>query len=198
MSNSASDEDNSGNSLDSDADDLSESASLMSSPSGDFLSNGDSNISSHPWDEVKHDLTVALTDHNEEVSGLFATSGTLPHAANPGLYVNDIGSIGLPLSERDAKELIKACHRAPFGKGTDTIVDTKVRRTWELDTSQFSLRNPQWQETLLSVVAMASKELGFVGRSKLPQADLYKLLLYEEGAFFDCHKESALDPTSAN
>lgn len=75
-------------------------------------------------------------------SGKFATSGALAIASNPGLFVEGIGKVGLPLSERDAVELSRASHEAPFGKGSETLVDPSVRKTWELNPRQFKLRNP--------------------------------------------------------
>ena len=44
-----------------------------------------------------------LKDYLEVISnGSFATSRTLSNAANPGIFVEGLGKIGLPLSEIDA------------------------------------------------------------------------------------------------
>ncbi|KAI9836172.1 MAG: hypothetical protein M1837_003435 [Sclerophora amabilis] len=121
--------------------------------------------------------------------GSFAFSETLPYAVNPGLDINGIGAIGLPLSERDATTITKACHKAPFGKGGDTIVDPLVRNTWELNADQFELKNPAWGGFLQKVVEKTGKELGVAGGGRGIRAELYKLLLYEEGAMFKPHQE---------
>lgn len=63
--------------------------------------------------------------------------------ADPDIFVQDVGPIGLPLSESQAKALIAKAHQAPFGKGSSTIVDTSVRNTWEINPDQFQLRSPQ-------------------------------------------------------
>lgn len=76
------------------------------------------------------------------ITETFATSSALPPAVNPDLYIHGLGSIGLPLSDQDALEIRKVCHCAPFGQGSETIFDTGVRNTWELNTDEFELRNP--------------------------------------------------------
>ncbi|MCA9322796.1 MAG: hypothetical protein KDB53_18790, partial [Planctomycetes bacterium] len=60
----------------------------------------------------------------------------------PGLEVDGVGPVGLPLVRVQAAELIKCCRKAPYGKGTKTLVDESVRRVWELDPEQFQLTNP--------------------------------------------------------
>ena len=59
-----------------------------------------------------------------------------------------------------AKAIIAACAQAPFGRGQETIVDTTVRSTWELDPSQFTITNPQWSSHLENLAAVVKKELG--------------------------------------
>jgi len=70
------------------------------------------------------ELLDIVDDHGV---GSFATSGSISDAPNPGLYVEGLGTVGLPLSKPDACELSKISHQAPFGKGGETIVDTTVR-----------------------------------------------------------------------
>lgn len=139
---------------------------------------------------IKAELLALLDDVDIHSLGSFATSGSVPHAVNPGLTINGLGGIGLPLSTRDALELSTIAHQAAFGKGTETIVDTSIRRTWELDPSQFVLQNPSWQRCVHDLTAHVASELGILSGDKAVRAELYKLLLYEEGAFFERHKDS--------
>jgi hypothetical protein len=60
-------------------------------------------------------------------------------AVLPGLEVEGMGSIGLPLTVVQARALRRRCERAPYGKGTETLVDTRVRRVWRLAPSRFAL-----------------------------------------------------------
>ena len=75
------------------------------------------------------DIKDNLSEYLEFIgSGTFATSGSLPNAANPGLRIEGVGNVGLPLSDRDAIDIARVCHEAPFGKGSETRVDRAVRR----------------------------------------------------------------------
>lgn len=116
----------------------------------------------------------------------FCTSGDMP-LTMPGLKVDGLGVLSLPLGKTQARKLIKQCRQAPYGKGTETLVDTDVRRTWELDPDQFQLTNPKWEELVEEIVANVQHELGLEER-KLT-AHLYKLLVYEKGGFFLPHRD---------
>eukprot|EP00029_Vermamoeba_vermiformis_P004973 TRINITY_DN1599_c0_g3_i3.p1 TRINITY_DN1599_c0_g3~~TRINITY_DN1599_c0_g3_i3.p1 ORF type:complete len:202 (-),score=5.82 TRINITY_DN1599_c0_g3_i3:1051-1656(-) len=108
----------------------------------------------------------------------------------PGLHINGFGEVGLPLREREAKELITLCQRAPFGRGEKTIVDTNVRNTWQLSPSEIQILNPDFIKQIKSLVKKTvAIELG-VGPSANVAARLYKLLIYEPGGFFVPHKDT--------
>lgn len=78
----------------------------------------------------------------------FCTSGCLP-AIYPGLTVVGLGAIALPLEKRQAAALKKLARQAPFGKGTQTLVDTNVRRVWEIDAEQVVLANQNRQRSAI-------------------------------------------------
>ena len=118
--------------------------------------------------------------------GTFCVWGTLG-AVLPGLEVEGMGSIGLPLTAAQARALRRRCAQAPYGKGTETLVDTRVRRVWRLAPSRFALTNPAWSEFLGAAVARVQGELG-LERQRLT-AHLHDLLLYEEGCFFKPHRD---------
>jgi hypothetical protein len=118
--------------------------------------------------------------------GTFCVSGRLP-AVLPGLEVTGLGSIALPLEKRQAAALRKQAHQAPYGKGTQTLVDTDVRRVWEIDAEQVVLANPEWVNVVEQAVGAAQSALG-LEKQKL-DAHLYKLLLYEPGSFFLAHRD---------
>jgi hypothetical protein len=75
--------------------------------------------------------------------GSFCASGSVP-VVLPGLDVAGVRPIGLPLTAKQAEELIKQCDQAPHGKGAKTIVDTSVRRVWRMGPDRFALSNPDW------------------------------------------------------
>jgi hypothetical protein len=118
--------------------------------------------------------------------GTFCTDGS-GQAPLSGLEVAGVGPIGLPLTAAQAPELIKRCRQAPYGKGEETLVDTSVRRVWQLDPDRFSLTNPDWQQYLTTTVQAVQRELG-LEQQKL-DSHLYNLLLYEPGSFFLPHRD---------
>jgi hypothetical protein len=119
----------------------------------------------------------------------YASSGSCPVAENPGIFIPELGVLGLPLSERDAELISKRAHAAPYGKGSDTIVDTTVRKTQELNADEFELRNPKWATALEAILKQVAKDL-MVPRVSQVGAVLHKMLLYSEEAMFKEHRES--------
>ncbi|KAJ3957657.1 hypothetical protein N0V92_005758 [Colletotrichum tropicale] len=155
-------------------------------------------LSTTGWDnrESFHD-DLYQTLQAIKTPGTFASYHPIKTAngpLNPGLHVADIGSISFPLKEEQARSLIEKARQAPFGKGSDTVVDTTVRNTWELDPTQFELRNPQWNAIINQLCARAAQDMG-INAPIIP--DLYKLLIYEKGAMFKAHVEYAVpvEPT---
>jgi hypothetical protein len=133
-------------------------------------------------------ISEKLSDALEKIDrpGSFCVSGSAP-AVLPGLEVEGLGPIGLPLTPRQAKELKQFCEQAPYGKGEETIVDTTVRRVWQLKPERFSLTNPEWDQFLRQTVHKVQEELGLEGQ-KL-ESHLHDLLLYEPGSFFLPHRD---------
>lgn len=129
------------------------------------------------------ELYAALEGTKSTFSGSFYHCSTDINAPNPGLHIDGLGLIGLPLNEREAQLIISRSAQAPFGKGSETVVDTKVRDTWEIDPANISFTNPRWNSY---VDAMATKTvwstLGVAPCTTKPKCELYKLLLYQPGS----------------
>ncbi len=120
----------------------------------------------------------------------FESVGQVP-AVLPGLEVQGLGPIGVPVAPADAKRIIGKASQAPYGLGEATIVDTEVRHVWQLEHSQFELRNAAWSEAVASVVDAIKRDLGIRGKVT---AELYKLLVYEKGSFFKPHRDTEKIP----
>lgn len=133
---------------------------------------------------VAEQLHAAIKKINRP--GSFCVTGS-DRAANPGLEVAGLGPIGLPLAALQAKELKTHCEHAPYGKGEETLVDTRVRRVWQLNPDRFALTNPEWPQFLRDAVKTVQHELG-LEKQKL-ESHLYNLLLYEPGSFFLPHRD---------
>ena len=130
-------------------------------------------------DEIKHAFRDSLDAIDYE--GSFVAAGTF-EAANPGLEIDDLGKFGSPLSASEVKRIIGRSRQA--GKGSETIVDTSVRNTWETDASLIKLRHPRWPSQERAILEHVCDQMGIAGGSEHVQAQLRKLFVYEEGAMF--------------
>lgn len=145
-------------------------------------------------DTLQTEICKAIDSISAGSPACFASHARLEAFADPQLCIDANGPLHLPLNDADAKRLIAASHQAPFGKGKHTVVDTNVRRTWELNPSEFKIENPAFEQVINTLVPKAAKALG-VANAHAVQAELYKLLLYEPGAMFKPHVE--YDPIRA-
>ena len=137
-----------------------------------------------PVDKLAKRLRQALARIDRP--GDFCTSGSFPTRL-PGLEVEGVGPVALPLTARQAKDLKKVCEQTPYGKGTATLVDTAVRRVWRLKPERFTLANPDWQPFLQEITGKVRQGLGLEDQAL--ESHLYELLLYEPGSFFLPHKD---------
>ncbi|GKZ37662.1 hypothetical protein AbraIFM66950_009311 [Aspergillus brasiliensis] len=131
--------------------------------------------------DIKEGLKVTLETIQSSAS--FLTGRDSVGLAMPGLDVPGVGNIRLPISADDAKAITQCCDRS-------RSADESVRRTWQLDPGQFSLQNPNWQQQISALVVQAMARLGLTAHSDEVTAELYKLLINEEGAFFRQHHDS--------
>lgn len=144
------------------------------------------------WSDTERDaLKAALYEGISKIesAGSFATFGKFNNFIQPGISVESIGLVRLPLSQADAYALIQISQQAPFGRGTETLVDVSIRKTWEIAGAKVQFLNKEWQYHIDEVVEEVTNELGIAGGSQDIRADFYKMLLYEEGAMFKAHKE---------
>ena len=52
------------------------------------------------------------------------------YAAMPVVEVEGAGTLSFPVPPSQIRELLHAAERAPYGKGTETLVDASVRDCW--------------------------------------------------------------------
>ena len=128
----------------------------------------------------------AAAERNQSFSVGGPVPDVLPCLQVPGVGL--VGLIGWPLKMATAKNLIAVCQQAPFGKGEQTLVDTRVRDTFELAPDQFSITNPQWNQAIQRMLGPIAIKLGLPAERLVPQ--LYKLLIYKAGGFFLPHRDS--------
>jgi predicted 2-oxoglutarate/Fe(II)-dependent dioxygenase YbiX len=109
----------------------------------------------------------------------------------PGLTIDGVGTLALPLLPVQAEALIAVAEQAPYGRGTETLVDTDVRRTWQIDATRIHISGRRWAEDLDRIVHAVTEGLGVRGEV---QAEPYKLLLYDTGSFFVSHRDTEKAP----
>lgn len=122
--------------------------------------------------------------------GNFYTTGSLDIFL-PQLEVAGVGRIALPLLPIQAEQLAAVAEQAPYGRGQETLVDTNVRRTWQIDAQQVSLKGKHWHDNLHTIVRHCAEGLGVSGEV---QAELYKMLVYDAGSFFISHRDTEKAP----
>jgi hypothetical protein len=137
----------------------------------------------------------SLLEANEKIIsgstlGSYSTDGIVPQGI--AVTVKDVGLIGFPLSLEQAKTLISKSQSAPFGKGKQTIVDTDVRRAWQIDGSLVTLNDKWTAEILPALVSDVCIKLGV--KHENVDAKLYKLLCYEKGGHFKKHRDTEKEP----
>lgn len=91
-------------------------------------------------DQIKAEVLQALAQ--QHTAAHFACSGPVSDAPTPGLIINGLGVIGFPLSGREAQVVISKCRKSPVGKGTETLLDDSIRKSYELNPSHFGIVNP--------------------------------------------------------
>jgi hypothetical protein len=122
--------------------------------------------------------------------GDFFVSGTVEHVA-PRLEVDGVGVVALPLLPMQAEQLVAVAERAPYGRGAETVIDTDVRRTWQIGADKVRIGGKHWTSTLDAILARVGEGLGV---SEPIAAELYKLLVYDQGSFFVCHRDTEKAP----
>ncbi|MBS1177850.1 MAG: hypothetical protein H6R06_2262 [Proteobacteria bacterium] len=139
-------------------------------------------------DSINDALAAVL--QNVRTPGDFYAAG---HCALhvPLIEVDGAGPIALPLLPAQAAQLIAVAERAPYGRGGETLVDTAVRRTWQIGADRVRIAGKHWTAMLDSVVERAAAGLG-AGAGVV--AELYKLLVYDEGSFFVTHRDTEKSP----
>ncbi|KDQ57908.1 hypothetical protein JAAARDRAFT_685458 [Jaapia argillacea MUCL 33604] len=120
------------------------------------------------WTHKEESLRFPLGE-DFEFEGTFAHASTLPQAPNPGLTIDGLGGVGLPLSKRDFLLIKARCIQAPYGHGKRILFDKDVRNTW----AEFIQG---------SVVNMVCDNLQGYRLKAPPRCELHKLLLHEPGS----------------
>ncbi len=110
----------------------------------------------------------------------------------PMVQVDGVGTLSFPLPPAQIAALIDAAERAPYGRGEQTVVDTSVRRVWQIDAARVRISGKSWTQSLGRILAETGRGLGC--EDAAIHAELYKLLVYDPGGFFLAHRDSEKAP----
>ncbi|MEA3180701.1 MAG: hypothetical protein QOI59_4224 [Gammaproteobacteria bacterium] len=119
--------------------------------------------------------------------GDFFAHGSLD-APMPRIVVRDAGVLSFPVPSVQVEAIIAQCERAPYGRGCETILDTTVRKVWQLAPSRLDIGGKSWPDTFEKILSICAEGLGCTGANV--STEIYKLLVYDEGAFFKAHRDT--------
>lgn len=130
-----------------------------------------------PYDEFRGQLEYALDSLYRD--GSFSWSTCEDNAPNPGLEVDRVGLIGLPLSDRDAKALL---HKGSMEHSWTASAQTGPAKTivWELPADELKTTNPAWGKFVDKVTKQAHTALGVAGEWQNVSARLDRLQIYKQ------------------
>jgi hypothetical protein len=120
--------------------------------------------------------------------GAFSAARTAP-VRDLDLEVRGVGPIGFPVSQAQARELCLLGRPARYGQGEQTLLDPRVRDTWEVPKSRVEIDKRRWNQTLLPMLERLGLDLGLPPGRTL-KAELHSMLVYAPGQFFVQHQDA--------
>jgi hypothetical protein len=106
----------------------------------------------------------------------------------PRVEVEGAGTLSFPVPDAQIAAIVRRAERAPYGKGEDTIVDTSVRKVWQIAPGKVKISGKSWPANLETILSKVRAGLGCDDASVT--AELYKLLVYDRGGFFLAHRDT--------
>lgn len=158
---------------------------LATPPESGSLSRMGSDRSAVPYNHKLKRLEALLA--GVERAGDFFVQGSLD-APIPRVEIDGVGVLSFPVPTSQIEAVIKRAHRAPYGRGEHTIVDTSVRNAWQLDSADVRIGGKAWEKTFNQIMSTVIAGLGCSGMNV--SATLYKLLVYETGGLFRPHRDT--------
>ncbi|KAE9980572.1 hypothetical protein EG327_006518 [Venturia inaequalis] len=140
-----------------------------------------------------HEFKAALYRSFRELAELpvYSARECLTSFPDPGLHIEGIGPVPLPLYEHYITQITTT--QGQMRANCCNTEGSGLANVWEMDCSNFQLRNPAWLFHLQEVVDKAAKTMGVVGPV---QAQCSKLVLMGSGASIEA-RTKALDGLSS-
>jgi hypothetical protein len=119
--------------------------------------------------------------------GDFFVCGTV-EMPMPKVEVEGAGTLSFPVPDAQIAAIVRRAKRAPYGKGQETIVDTSVRKVWQVAPDKVKLAGKSWAANFDTILSKVKAGLGCEEASV--SVELYKLLVYNRGGFFLAHRDT--------
>jgi hypothetical protein len=111
--------------------------------------------------------------------GDFFVSGTMGMPM-PRVEVEGAGTLSFPVPDAQIAAIVRRAERAPYGRGQATIVDTSIRKVWQIASGKARTSGKSW----------AAKVSAGLGCDEISvSAERYTLLVYDRGGFFLPHRD---------
>ena len=107
------------------------------------------------------DIRNILNDLESE--GDICAGGEADMPTLPGLYLEGVGEVAVPLNKLQASALAESVKQGPYG-----LEKIASWNTLEIDSNRVSFENPNWNKKLNKIVHRAAEELGVTPTSVSP------------------------------
>src|SRR5260370_35572297 len=98
------------------------------------------------------------------------------------------GTLAFRVPGAEIAAIVRRAKQAPYGRGQETIVDTSVRKVWQVAPDKVKLGGKSWAANFETILSKVKAGLGCEDASV--SAELYKLLVYDRGGFFLAHRDT--------
>ena len=106
----------------------------------------------------------------------------------PRVDIEGAGTLSFPVPGAQIAAIVRRADRAPYGKGEATIVDTSVRKVWQISAGHVKIGGKSWNANFENILTKVKTGLGC--DDAIVTAELYKLLVYNRGGFFLAHRDT--------
>ncbi|KAJ7886201.1 hypothetical protein B0H14DRAFT_2698032 [Mycena olivaceomarginata] len=143
-----------------------------------------------PSTDIKADFEDTLQD-GFQFDGAFAFSERygIGDTPNPCLHIDGLGTIGIPLSPREALAIISA--GIPVGNS-----GTNASGIWEISSEKVHFDNPAWGDWIQKTAGEAAADALDAYGGVWPSFTLKKLVIHEPGCSTSHYKEQISDDES--
>ncbi|KDQ15302.1 hypothetical protein BOTBODRAFT_187411 [Botryobasidium botryosum FD-172 SS1] len=138
----------------------------------------------NPSTQICRDLEKIISSATKSLAASYRFESRCYDAPNPALRltIGSIGTVGLPLGELAAKQIIENSRRAEFHVGEQPNVNMDARGIWEMDAEFVKFGDSRWESFIMDLATRVCAGLGVQFYARKPKVELYKLWLCETGS----------------